>query len=67
MSLACFLLFFPMGLVAVVYSITVTRRAQLGDSQGALKASQLARTWCLATLVVAISLAIIGGVAGIHS
>ena len=67
MSLACFLLFFPMGIVAVAYSIMVTRRAQSGDAQGAVKASQLARTWCLATLVVFISLVIIAGLAGLHS
>jgi len=56
-----------MGIVAVVYSIMVTRRAQLGDAQGALKASALARTWCLATLVVFISLVIIAGLAGLHT
>lgn len=67
LSLACFILFFPMGIVAVVYSIMVTRRAQLGDAQGALKASALARTWCLATLVVFISLVIIAGLAGLHT
>jgi len=56
-----------MGIVAVAYSIMVTRRAQSGDAQGAVKASQLARTWCLATLVVFISLVIIAGLAGLHS
>jgi hypothetical protein len=67
LSLACTLLFFPMGLVAVAYSILVTRRSQSGDVTGAAKASHLARTWCLATLVAFTVIAVVVGVTGVHA
>jgi Interferon-induced transmembrane protein len=51
LALLCTLLFFPMGLVAVSYSMVVTRKSQSGDVPGAARASRLARTWCVATLV----------------
>ncbi len=53
-----------MGLVAVSYSILVTRRSQSGDVPGAAKASHLARTWCLATLVAFTVLVIVVGLTG---
>ncbi len=51
-SLVCLLLFLPSALVAVVYSTQVNRRVHLGDMTGAVRASRLARTWCLVTVVV---------------
>jgi hypothetical protein len=51
-SLVCLLLFLPSALVAVVYSTQVNRRVELGDMAGAVRASRLARTWCLVTVVV---------------
>jgi hypothetical protein len=51
-SLACLLLFLPSALVAVVYSTRVNRRVQVGDMTGAARASRLARTWCLVSVVV---------------
>jgi Interferon-induced transmembrane protein len=49
-SLVCLLLFLPSALVAVVYSTQVNRRVQGGDMTGAVRASRLARTWCLITV-----------------
>jgi Interferon-induced transmembrane protein len=66
LSLVCTFLFFPMGLVAVAYSILVTRRSQSGDVLGAAKASHLARTWCLATLVAFTVIAVVVGLTGAH-
>jgi hypothetical protein len=51
-SLACLFLFLPSAVVAVVYSAQVNRRVQIGDMTGAIRASRLARTWCLVTVVV---------------
>jgi hypothetical protein len=51
-SVACLLLFLPSAVVAVVYSTRVNRRLHLGDVTGAARASRLARTWCLVTVVV---------------
>lgn len=51
-SIACLLLFLPSALVAIAYSTRVNRRVQLGDMTGAVRASRLARTWCLVTVVV---------------
>jgi hypothetical protein len=38
--------------VAVVYSAQVNRRVQIGDMTGAVRASRLARAWCLVTVAV---------------
>jgi Interferon-induced transmembrane protein len=62
-SLVCLILFLPTALAAVVYSILVTKRTQVGDTTGAAKASRLARGWCLVTLV-AFSAAVIAALAG---
>ena len=51
-SLVCLFLFLPSALVAVVYSTQVNRRVQVGDMAGAVRASRLARTWCLVTVIV---------------
>jgi hypothetical protein len=48
---ACLLLFLPSAVVALAYSTQVTRRIQLGDTNGAVRASRLARTWCLVSLL----------------
>jgi Interferon-induced transmembrane protein len=55
-----------MGLVAVAYSILVSRRLQSGDAMGAAKASHLARAWCLATLVAITVIAVIWGLTGVR-
>ncbi len=36
----------PCGIAAIVYAAQVNGRAQAGDIQGAIKASQNAKTWC---------------------
>jgi hypothetical protein len=51
-SLVCLFLFLPTGVAAVVYSLLVTRRSQHDDRGGSVRASQLARVWCLVTLVL---------------
>jgi hypothetical protein len=51
-SLVCLFLFLPSAVVAVVYSAQVNRRVQVGDMTGAIRASRLARTWCLVTVAV---------------
>jgi hypothetical protein len=51
-SLACLFLFLPSALVAILYSTQVNRRVQIGDMTGAIRASRLARTWCLVTVAV---------------
>jgi hypothetical protein len=52
-GIVCFLLFFPLGVVALMYSAQVKRQTQLGDMSGAVRASRLARTWCLLTVLAA--------------
>jgi hypothetical protein len=39
-------------LVAVVYAAQVNRRLQVGDMTGAGRASRLARSWCLVSVIV---------------
>lgn len=51
-ALICLFLFLPTGVAAVACSLLVTRRAQTGDSAGSVRASQLTRLWCMATLVL---------------
>jgi hypothetical protein len=51
-SLACLFLFLPSALIAILYSAQVNRRVQIGDMTGAIRASRLARTWCLVTVGV---------------
>jgi hypothetical protein len=51
-SLVCLFLFLPSAVVAVVYSAQVNRRVHVGDMTGAIRASRLARTWCLVTVAV---------------
>ena len=38
--------------MAIVYGVLVNRRAAAGDWEGASRASRMARTWCLISLVV---------------
>jgi hypothetical protein len=61
-SLVCLLTLLPSAVVALVYSVQVNRRAQLGDMTGAVRASRLARTWCLVT-AAAFSVVVVGLVA----
>jgi Interferon-induced transmembrane protein len=49
-SVVCLLLFLPSAVVALMYSTQVTRLANTGDMTGAVRASRLARTWCIVTL-----------------
>ena len=51
-SLLCFFLFLPTAVVALIYAFQVGRRVQMGDQAGAVRASRLARTWCLLSLAV---------------
>jgi Interferon-induced transmembrane protein len=51
-SFACLFLFLPSAVIAVLYSAQVNRRVQVGDMTGAIRASRLARTWCLVTVGV---------------
>jgi hypothetical protein len=45
------LLFLPSAIVALAYSTQVSRRQQLGDTPGAVRASRLARIWCMVSLL----------------
>ncbi len=51
-SLVCIFLFLPSALVAIAYSTQVNRRVHVGDMTGAIRASRLARAWCVVTVVV---------------
>jgi Interferon-induced transmembrane protein len=51
-SLVCLFLFLPSAVVAVVYSTQVNRRVHVGDMTGAVRASRLARMWCVITVIV---------------
>ena len=50
----------------MVYSLLVTRRAQLGDGTGSVRASQMARLWCLATLVMFVVALLVTAATGLH-
>jgi Interferon-induced transmembrane protein len=63
-SIASLILLPPMGLVAVIWSLLVSRRSQAGDRAGATRASLQARIWCMATLVVFAGVAVISAVLG---
>jgi Interferon-induced transmembrane protein len=49
----------PFGVVAIVYATRVQGRQQMGDIQGALDASQKAKTWCIVSLVAGLVLDVI--------
>jgi hypothetical protein len=62
----------PAGVVAIVYATRVQGLQQMGDIQGALDASQKAKTWCIvsavaAVVILAIYLLIFFAVIGIAS
>lgn len=42
----------PAGIVAVVYSSSVESRYSIGDYEGALKASERAKIWCIVAFVL---------------
>jgi hypothetical protein len=50
--MVCLFLFLPSGLVAVYYSIMVSKRGMIGDQAGSLRASRLTRLWCFVSLAV---------------
>ena len=52
--LATIFCFFPLGIVAIVYANQVETKHYAGDAQGALDASANARTWCQASVAVAV-------------
>lgn len=64
-ALVCIFLFPPTGLVATAYSLLVVRREGYGDRLGALRASRLARIWCVVSVVVFV-LALIGYASGLR-
>jgi hypothetical protein len=66
-ALVCLFLFLPTGLAAVAYSLMVTKRQQAGDRMGSLRASQLARLWCLISVGVFAVAALVTAAAGLHS
>jgi hypothetical protein len=66
-ALVCLFLFLPTGLAAVAYSILVTKRAQGGDNPGAVRASYLARLWCLWSIVAFVVAIVVYAVTGIKS
>jgi len=67
-SILCTVLFFPggsfTGVVAIVYGFQVNRRLAEGDWDAAVRASRLARTWCLASLAIGIVLVVIAFATG---
>lgn len=42
----------PAGIVAIIYSSSVESRYARGDYEGALRASNSARTWCIVSFVL---------------
>jgi hypothetical protein len=50
------LIFWPGGIVAIVYGLQVNRRLSVGDVDGATRASHLAKTWCRISVVVGVVL-----------
>lgn len=65
-SLVCLFLFLPTGAAAVAYSLLVSRRQQIGDRDGSLRASQMARLWCLVTVAVFGVAVAVTAATGIH-
>ncbi|MGH9122918.1 MAG: CD225/dispanin family protein [Acidimicrobiales bacterium] len=50
-SVFCLLVFAPAAVVAIYYSVRVSARMAVDDWRGALRASRLARAWCLVSLL----------------
>jgi len=65
-SLVCLFLFLPTGVAALAYSLIASRREQAGDRLGSLKASQLARMWCIASVAVFGVALLITAATGVH-
>ncbi|MGH8921939.1 MAG: CD225/dispanin family protein, partial [Actinomycetes bacterium] len=51
-AVLCLFVFLPSAIVALVFSLRVTRLAQVGDWRSAVRSSRLARTWCLISLLL---------------
>lgn len=66
-SIVCLLLFFPTGIPAVAYSLLVTKREQIGDGPGSFRASQMARLWCIVTLVACVAALLLGAATGLQA
>ena len=66
-ALVCLFLFLPTGVPAVAYSLLVTRRQQIGDRTGSLRASQLARVWCMVTVAAFAVAVVVTATAGLQS
>jgi len=52
--LATVLCCLPAGVVAIVYAVKVSRRYQMGDIQGAKRASETGAWWCIASIILGI-------------
>lgn len=44
----------PVGIVAILYAVKVSRRYQQGDIEGAKRASETGAWWCIASIVLGI-------------
>ena len=58
------LVFWPGGIVAIVYGVLVNRRLAAGDMAGATRASHLARRWCWISVVVGVFATLLLAVTG---
>jgi Interferon-induced transmembrane protein len=65
-ALVCVFLFPPTGVAAVIYSLLVTKRTQVGDATGASRASYLTRICCLWSLVGMAAALVIFALTGIR-
>jgi Interferon-induced transmembrane protein len=54
-AILCTILFNVLaGVVAIYYSVQVSRKLTVGDWDGAARASRLAKTWCWVSVVVGV-------------
>lgn len=44
----------PAGIVAIIYSVKVTNRYNMGDIKGANRASEVGAWWCIAAIILGI-------------
>jgi hypothetical protein len=50
----------PTGIVGIIYASQVSSRLSVGDYQGAVHASRLARLWTIISLVIFVAAAVAG-------
>lgn len=55
----------PFGIVAIVYAAQVNGKLAAGDINGALAASQQAKTWCWAGFIIGLISGFLGTLAGL--